>query len=404
MVQSGHIQKKVLKPFDVFVSHSSKDVAKATAVVATLEQDGVRCWIAPRNIVPGSQYGEAILRGIENCQLMVLVFSSHANESPQIMREVERAVHHGMKIIPFRIENVNPSKNLEYFISSPHWLDAYSGSFASHLSYLNKTVKHQLGHSDATGAPIHSGVFKIGKNYPLLLSRLTTPTLKFCRNAWKPAAVVIALSFAAVLGTRWLLYSPVDEALVGKWQMTVSDLPLVGLPAIRADGSYEMTLAFQESGIIEIRNGAVFLKPKSGRERRIAWEPIDDSSVTSTIIPDEFWDLTARITPERRLEFETRRNGTSVWTKEIGQKRLEILRWKFAPQADDFRWSFWFETGPGSAYRFRAVENDKGTIRTKDSRWTMTSEKAGVKSGQYQVINENTVSLSTPLGQATWKR
>jgi len=55
---------------------------------------------------------------------MVLVLSHHANESQQIKREVERAVHHALPVIPFRIEDVMPTESLEYFISTPHWLDA----------------------------------------------------------------------------------------------------------------------------------------------------------------------------------------------------------------------------------------------------------------------------------------
>ena len=46
---------------DVFVSYSQKDKATADAAVARLEQDGSRCWIAPRDILPGTSWGEAIV-------------------------------------------------------------------------------------------------------------------------------------------------------------------------------------------------------------------------------------------------------------------------------------------------------------------------------------------------------
>src|SRR5438067_8123475 len=111
---------------DVFVSHSVKDKAVADAIVARLEADSVTCWIAPRDIVPGSDWGESIIDAINPSRVMVLVFSQNANESPQIKREVERAVHKGIPIIPLRIEDVTPSKSLEYFISTPHWLDAFT--------------------------------------------------------------------------------------------------------------------------------------------------------------------------------------------------------------------------------------------------------------------------------------
>ena len=88
---------------DVFISYSSKDKTVADAVTAKLEALGVRCWVAPRDILPGRDWGEAIIDGIEESKVMVLVFSQHANESVQIKREVERSVNKGNPIIPFRI-------------------------------------------------------------------------------------------------------------------------------------------------------------------------------------------------------------------------------------------------------------------------------------------------------------
>jgi hypothetical protein len=71
---------------------------------------------------------------------MVLVFSAHANESPHIPKEIERAVSHGVPIIPLRVEAVMPGKALDYFISSVHWLDAITPPLESHLESLANTV------------------------------------------------------------------------------------------------------------------------------------------------------------------------------------------------------------------------------------------------------------------------
>ncbi|MFN2387222.1 MAG: toll/interleukin-1 receptor domain-containing protein, partial [Thermoanaerobaculia bacterium] len=125
---------------DVFISYSSKDKPTADAVCATLESGGVRCWIAPRDILPGMDWGEAIVDGIKRCRVMILVFSSNANSSPQIRREVERAVNKGVPIIPFRIEEVMPTRSLEYFISTPHWMDAMTPPLEKHLQKLTEVV------------------------------------------------------------------------------------------------------------------------------------------------------------------------------------------------------------------------------------------------------------------------
>ena len=127
-------------PHDVFVSYSSDDKPTADAVCATLENKGIRCWIAPRDILPGMEWGGAIVDAINGSRVMVLVYSAKANDSPQIKREVERAVNRGLSIIPFRIEDVPMSTTLEYFMSMPHWLDALTPPLQDHLDRLAKTT------------------------------------------------------------------------------------------------------------------------------------------------------------------------------------------------------------------------------------------------------------------------
>ncbi len=127
--------------FDVFISHSSKDKLTADAVCAVLESRSIRCWIAPRDIQPGADWGESIIEAIKACRIMVLVFSRNANESVQIKRELDRAVHHGKSIIPLRIEDVMPTGALEYSISTAHWLDAFTPPLERHLNYLADTVE-----------------------------------------------------------------------------------------------------------------------------------------------------------------------------------------------------------------------------------------------------------------------
>ena len=129
---------------DVFISHSAKDKTTADAVCAMLESSGVRCWIAPRDVVPGMEWGECIIDAIEQSRIMVLVFSANANSSPQIRREIERAVNHDVAILPLRIENVLPGRALEFFIGNVHWLDAITPPLEAHLQNLAGTIKMLL--------------------------------------------------------------------------------------------------------------------------------------------------------------------------------------------------------------------------------------------------------------------
>ncbi|MFL6227247.1 MAG: TIR domain-containing protein [Pyrinomonadaceae bacterium] len=134
---------------DVFISHSTKDKQVADAVCARLEAEGVRCWIAPRDIMPGSDWGEAIVDAIGASRVMVIVISANAVASQQIKREAERAVNKGVVIIPFRVEDVQLSKSLEYFISSTHWLDALTPPLEYHIGRLADSIKALLSKGGA---------------------------------------------------------------------------------------------------------------------------------------------------------------------------------------------------------------------------------------------------------------
>lgn len=135
---------------DVFVSYSAKDKPTADAVVAMLEGKGIRCWIAPRDVLAGMHYGEAIIDALSASRVMILVFSKNANESSQIRLEVERAVNKGITIIPVRIEDVLPGKALEYFIGPVHWLDALTPPLERHLEQLATTIHVMLGRTAAS--------------------------------------------------------------------------------------------------------------------------------------------------------------------------------------------------------------------------------------------------------------
>jgi hypothetical protein len=137
--------------FDVFISHSSKDKLVADKVCATLERSGTRCWIAPRDIGAGDEYGAAIIHAIDRCRAMVLIFSSNANASRQVPRELERAVSRGVPILPVRIEDVAPKDSLAYFVGSVHWLDAVTPPLEDHLQQLADSANRLLRGEEPIG-------------------------------------------------------------------------------------------------------------------------------------------------------------------------------------------------------------------------------------------------------------
>jgi hypothetical protein len=135
---------------DVFISYSQSDRDCAFELLARLEGEGIHCWIAPRDIAPSADWAAEIMDAISGARVMILVFSGSSNQSPQVRREVERAVHKQLSILPFRVEDVVPSKSLEFFLSTQHWLDAFPPPREPHYARLCAYLKTQL----ATAEPI----------------------------------------------------------------------------------------------------------------------------------------------------------------------------------------------------------------------------------------------------------
>ena len=138
---------------DVFISYSQPDRAAAFALAQRVEARGIRVWIAPRDVTPGADWAAEIIDAITNARLMVLVFSGNSNDSAQVRREVERAAHKQLPILPFRIEDVLPSKSLEYFLSTQHWMDAFPPPCEPHIDRLCDYLATALGGAPARALP-----------------------------------------------------------------------------------------------------------------------------------------------------------------------------------------------------------------------------------------------------------
>lgn len=203
---------------DVFICHSSKDKSSADAACAVLEREGLRCWIAPRDIVAGREWSEAIVNAIEDARVFVLIFSRHANESNHIKREVELAVKRGIPIIPVRIEEVQPSRSLEYYISTQHWMDAITPPLERHLETLSKSIKILIG--AAAPEPQPSGPLTDTQT-PVDVKPVPTqpPRRKASWRRWVlPASIAgVAIAALTIAVTLW----PKPPHIIAKpWRIT----------------------------------------------------------------------------------------------------------------------------------------------------------------------------------------
>jgi hypothetical protein len=133
-----------------FISHASEDAAVAYELCTQLEQAGIACWIAPRDVTPGNDYGSEIIHGIEACPVFVLLLSAAANASPFVPRELERAASKGKRVFPVRIAEVLPDRDMELFVSSSQWIDALQPPRTEQWQRLARAIR---GERTATASP-----------------------------------------------------------------------------------------------------------------------------------------------------------------------------------------------------------------------------------------------------------
>jgi TIR domain len=131
----------------VFLSYASQDTETANTVCRELENRGIRCWIAPRDVTPGSQYADEIVGAINDAKVLVLVLSEHAVASSHVGKEIERASSKRRKIIVFRTDAAALTRALEYFLSESQWIDVAAQAMPAALAKLAQAVGQALAAS-----------------------------------------------------------------------------------------------------------------------------------------------------------------------------------------------------------------------------------------------------------------
>jgi TolB-like protein/Tfp pilus assembly protein PilF len=126
----------------IFISYASQDAETANTICTALEDHGIACWIAPRDVEAGAQYAAAIVRAINDSKAMVVVLSASAVASVHVGREVERAASKRKPIIAFRVDGAALNPALEYFLSQSQWIDARALGSKSALTKLVEAMGH----------------------------------------------------------------------------------------------------------------------------------------------------------------------------------------------------------------------------------------------------------------------
>ncbi len=133
----------------VFISHSSKNQSEALEICRLIESHGHSCFYAPRDIRSGCEYAEELVNGIDSSHVMLLLLSKDSNSSPHVLREVERAVSKKISIVVYKLEEVELSKSMEYFLMTHQWINEKSDtSYSEIISCLDDIAASHSGSDD----------------------------------------------------------------------------------------------------------------------------------------------------------------------------------------------------------------------------------------------------------------
>lgn len=136
---------------DVFISYSSRNKATALAICHVLEEHRIRCWMAPRDIPVGADYGDVIDEAIVACRLFVLVFSEPASLSQWVKGELNLAFTEKKIILPYRIDAAPLKGAMRLILNQMHWVEAYPDAEAK-FGELVESAARFLGRAEV-GAP-----------------------------------------------------------------------------------------------------------------------------------------------------------------------------------------------------------------------------------------------------------
>ena len=127
----------------IFISYSSKDQDIAETIYRALEARGQDCWIACRDVRPGENYQEAIVRALRVAKVMLLVFTSNANNSDEIKKELVLAGRHRVTVVPVRVEDVVPNDAFTYEFATRQWIDLFK-DWEREIEHPGDAARHVL--------------------------------------------------------------------------------------------------------------------------------------------------------------------------------------------------------------------------------------------------------------------
>ena len=225
----------------VFVSYATADRKEALSVCKAIERRGVKCWISTRDVEPGENYQESIVRALRESRAMVLVFSDAANNSDEIKKELSLASRYRVPVMALRIEDVEPSDAFAYELSTRQWIDAFE-SWDKSIDALVRKIEQVSAPSDEAS--------RRNASEPRRRAAVTSRTR---------LVVLVSLFILAAIGiSAWLMLrgdsgtAHTMQVRLAGFQRLSPDLP-ASMPEALAD---EINAAFNDDGVVSVSTAA----------------------------------------------------------------------------------------------------------------------------------------------------
>ncbi|HEV8018868.1 MAG TPA: TIR domain-containing protein, partial [Steroidobacteraceae bacterium] len=230
---------------DAFMSYASGDRATAEALAVFLEQRGIRCWMAPRDVPAGALYADAIVRAINEARAFVLLLSRSSIGSSHVGKELERASSKRKQIIAARLDDAPLTPAFEYFLSESQWADVAAEGREAAFARLAEALR-----ADTTARPSAAPAAAAAPAAPATTAAPAAPPAAPARRGrpWALALAALALAVTLAVALAWLLRGGRSPALAAPTaDKSIAVLPFTDMSASHdqeyfADGMSEQIL------------------------------------------------------------------------------------------------------------------------------------------------------------------
>jgi TolB-like protein/Tfp pilus assembly protein PilF len=299
---------------NVFVSYASQDATVAQKACSALEAAGFRCWIAPRDVVPGTLYADGIVGAIDETRILVLILSKDAVASAHVGKELERATSKRHPIIALRLDTAPLTRAFEYFLNESQWIEVGAGNTGAAIAQVVAAVGQHLAPGTA-GSPTNA-------NQVSAVHRKAAP-----RRAWAIAVVVVAVVLAGayfLLDKAWLSK---HEAVAVVSDNSIAVLPFVDMSEKKdqeyfADGMAEeiLDLLVKIPGLKVIGRTSSFQFKGQSQDLRAIGEKLGAHYVLEGSVRKSGDRL--RVT----AQLINSRDGTHLWSQSYDRELSDVLK------------------------------------------------------------------------------